>query len=346
MKVAMLLTALGLAAAPLAAQGELIRDSVHSRGLEGNLLGDGATREVLIYLPPSYRSAPGRRYPVLYFLHGTTSKPVEWIDGTYAGLDLRTAMDSLIRKGTIGEFIVVMPDADNALGGAFYVNSSVAGRWGDFISKDLVRHIDRRYRTRPGRADRALAGHSMGGFGALVVGLGHPERFGLLYAMSPCCTLAESPAILERRWLEVDRIDSWQGVMDASGGAQSLISLAFAFSPAPGQRRRYGALPFERDSTGGLRQVPTVFERWRVRLPAGLASKLGGRRKAPLIHLELGSAEAASSVGASVRELAATLECRKIHYTLTTFDGGHSDRTHIRVSEHLLPAVGRFFAGR
>jgi poly(3-hydroxybutyrate) depolymerase len=59
------------------AQSRLVWDSVHSAALEHNRLGDSATRRVLLYLPPSYDRSPGRRYPVLYFLHGFTSDPVE-----------------------------------------------------------------------------------------------------------------------------------------------------------------------------------------------------------------------------------------------------------------------------
>ena len=79
------------------------------------MVGARPVRRVLVYLPPSYRQEPARRYPVRYLLHGATSVPDEWLDGTYQGLDLRVALDSLIKAAAIPEVITVMPDANNAL---------------------------------------------------------------------------------------------------------------------------------------------------------------------------------------------------------------------------------------
>ena len=51
---------------------------VHGRSLEGNLTGDSPDRPVSVYLPPSYLTAPARRYPVLYLLHGFTDDDNRW----------------------------------------------------------------------------------------------------------------------------------------------------------------------------------------------------------------------------------------------------------------------------
>jgi S-formylglutathione hydrolase FrmB len=56
-------------------------------------------------------------------------------------------MDSLIRTGDVGEMIVVMPNARNAFDGSFYTNSPVTGNWEQFIVRDLVNYVDRKYRT-------------------------------------------------------------------------------------------------------------------------------------------------------------------------------------------------------
>src|SRR5688572_25631007 len=127
----------------LAAQSTLVTDSVSSPGLASNVVGDSPIRRTLIYLPPSYRRDPARRYPVLYLLHGATSLPEEWVDGTYQGLDLRVALDSLVAASAIPELIVVMPDANNAFEAGFYANSPVTGNWEDFVVRDLVGHVDR-----------------------------------------------------------------------------------------------------------------------------------------------------------------------------------------------------------
>lgn len=61
-----------------AQEGQIIRETVHSPSLEGNLLGDSPNRQVNIYLPPSYDTEPGRYYPVVYLLHGFTGDHNYW----------------------------------------------------------------------------------------------------------------------------------------------------------------------------------------------------------------------------------------------------------------------------
>lgn len=168
--------AASIAAAPsLSAQGRIVVDTLRSQTLRGNAIGDTPDREITIYLPPSYARGAAKRYPVVYLLHGVTSHPREWLDGSYDGFDLRATMDSLI-AANMQEYLVVMPHADNRLGGSFYVNSAAFGRWEDFIATELVRWVDSRFRTDTDRRKRGLAGQSMGGFGAISIGAGMPRR--------------------------------------------------------------------------------------------------------------------------------------------------------------------------
>lgn len=112
----------------------------------------------------------------LYWLHGFTSNDRELISGIRQNLNIRLAMDSLLREGATREMIIVMPNAHNAFGGSFFANSPVTGHREDFIVRDLVRWVDRRYRTVRSRSGRGITGHSMGGFGALRIALGIPTR--------------------------------------------------------------------------------------------------------------------------------------------------------------------------
>ena len=157
------LGALALLPGVLVSQGTLVVDSVRSPGLESNAVGDSPVRRLLVYLPPSYRHDSKRRYPVVYLLHGAMSTPEEWLSGVYQGLNLQLTLDSLIAAAAIPELLVVMPDANNALKGDWYANSPATGKWEDFVVQDVIRHVDRRYRTNATREGRALVGHSMGG---------------------------------------------------------------------------------------------------------------------------------------------------------------------------------------
>ena len=320
-------------------QGTLVTDSVSSPGLASNVVGDHAVRQLLVYLPASYRRDPARRYPVLYLLHGATSTPDEWLNGTYQGLNLQLTLDSLMAAGAIPEFIVAMPNADNALGAGWYANSSATGNWEDFVVEDLVHHMDRRYRTDAIAARRALVGHSMGGFGALAMGFRHPDVFGFVYAISPCCigfvgALASSgPA-----WPALAAITRWQ---DAPGGVRLVLGMAAALDGNRSDPRLFDELPF-RSENGATVPNPAAEAHWLAGMPPDLAAAMVRRGdRAPVLHLEAGSREPGILDGIGL--LRNRLDSLGIPYSEATFIGGHIDRVRDRFTRQMLPAVGKWF---
>ena len=330
--------------AQASAQGTIVRDSLRSTALASNLVGDSPVREIVTYLPPSYGTAPNRHYAVLYLLHGFTSTPDEWLDGSYDGLDLRVAMDSLIASGAIGEFVVVMPNVNSKLGGGFYTDSPTTGGWATFVVRDLLAFIDSRYRTIPERRARALAGHSMGGYGTLVLGFEHPELFGMLYAMSPgCITFVGEFAPTSPTWAAAAAATSWP-VAGAPRGTAFVVALAAALSPAPGPGRWYGQLPFEPDATGQLQPMPAARAAWEARMPLGLVPTLDAASVSPPnIVIEYGLQDQVPSVVPGSQALEAALDGAGIPNTVVAYTGGHVDRQRQRISQYLLPAVGRYF---
>lgn len=335
----------GLAvASPLVGQGTIVHDSLRSAALVGNRMGESSAREVVVYLPPSYRTDSTRHYPVLYMLHGATSTPDEWLDGTYDGLDLRQAMDSLIGAHAIDEFLVVIPSVDTKLGGGFYIDSPTTGGWATFVVRDLIDFVDSRYRSIPARNARALAGHSMGGFGTLVLGFAHPALFGMLYAMSPASiTFVGELAPTSPAWSAAAGATSWP-VAGAPRGTGLVVALAAALSPAPGPGRWYGQLPFEPDAAGQPQPVPAVRARWEARMPIGLIPTLvAGPDAPPALVIEFGLQDQVPSVVPGSLALAAALAAAGVPSTMDTYAGGHIDRQRQRISGHLLPTIGRWF---
>lgn len=164
----------------------LVRDTIPAPSLEGNLLGEPPRREVTVYLPPAYSAEPERRFPVVYLLHNYLGTGRQWSDGYYSGFRVQAAMDTLTARGAVREMIVVMPDARMAVG-APYLSSSLTGAWDDFLARDLVSYVDRTYRTVPAPGSRGIGGHSAGGHAALKLAFKHPDVFGAVYALSPCC---------------------------------------------------------------------------------------------------------------------------------------------------------------
>src|SRR5678816_1754478 len=166
------------------------RIKIHGVALDGNLEGNAAERDVLVFLPPSYASQRNRRYPVVYALHGYSIGAEQWskeihVPQTIEGAFARGAKD----------MIVVLPDSKTVHNGSMYSSSVTTGDFETFIARDLVAYIDANYRTIPDRNSRGLVGHSMGGYGASRIGMKHPDVFGSLYIMSPCCMSArEEPS--------------------------------------------------------------------------------------------------------------------------------------------------------
>ena len=176
--------ALGAPAAEDSLHGSVVTDTLWSQSL-------GAKKAVVVYLPPSYANAPARRYPVAYYLHGITGSEVDW---TRSG-HLDVVMDSLVAAGG-PEMIVVMPDGDdgwyttwNSLVTLDSCRKSAPAResaatycvpwqhYDDYIARDVVQFADRTYRTLADRRHRAIAGLSMGGYGAMALALEYPDVF-------------------------------------------------------------------------------------------------------------------------------------------------------------------------
>src|SRR5215831_19312390 len=150
---------------------------VHGPALEGNLEGDSPDRDVTVYLPPSYATARARRYPVVYLLHGYGGTDANW---TGQQVNLPEIADRLVAAGSVREMIVVMPNAFSLHKGSMYSNSVTSGDWETYVARDLVAYIDSHYRTIADRMSRGLAGASMGGYGAIRIGMKRPDVFSSL----------------------------------------------------------------------------------------------------------------------------------------------------------------------
>jgi len=129
-----------------------------------------------IYLPSDYGTA-GRRYPVLYMLHGGGGDREEWV--AYGLIDVA---DHEMSTDNLPPMIIVLPQGDTG----WWTNHTGDGpRWGDYVTNDLVPHIDRTYRTLRDRSARAIGGLSMGGWGALQLAFNHANLFSIVGAHSP-----------------------------------------------------------------------------------------------------------------------------------------------------------------
>lgn len=128
-------------------------------------------RKFSIYLPPDYESS-NRSYPVLYLLHGSGDDQTGWVQ---FGEVLHIA-DKAIREGKSTPMIIVMPDANTGQRGYF---NDISGNWNyeDFFFEELIPYVENTYRIKKEKRYRAVSGLSMGGGGAFMYALHHPELF-------------------------------------------------------------------------------------------------------------------------------------------------------------------------
>lgn len=136
-------------------------DTVEQRTFFSSALQREMPYEVV--LPVGY-AATQQRYAVLYLLHGWAGDETNWVTLTH-----------LVQDVSPYPLIVVTPRAANS----WYVNSAThpADRYADYIIDDLIADVDAHYRTIAAPYERAIAGLSMGGYGALLFTLHHPGAF-------------------------------------------------------------------------------------------------------------------------------------------------------------------------
>jgi enterochelin esterase-like enzyme len=127
--------------------GTVKRVKLHGKTLEGNLEGDSPDRDVLVYLPASYKTSGNRRYPVVYFLHGFTDDPDHWWGFVKHFVNLPEILDRVFADGSAREMIVAMPNAYTPFQGSMYSKPATPGNWEDFVTGELVAYIDGHYRT-------------------------------------------------------------------------------------------------------------------------------------------------------------------------------------------------------
>jgi enterochelin esterase-like enzyme len=149
--------------------------------LQSSALG-GRRQDVYVYLPSGYALHPHRRYPVLYLLHGFPGRPLAFLETVQMGI----VDDALTVRRRAQPLILVMPFGST---GTFtdkeWVNGVRPGNgWATFVSRDVVRAVDARFRTIASARGRAIAGLSEGGYGAIDIALHHPREFAVVESWS------------------------------------------------------------------------------------------------------------------------------------------------------------------
>jgi S-formylglutathione hydrolase FrmB len=314
--------------------GRIDRITVHGASLVGNLEGDSPDREVLVYLPPSYAKNRGRRYPVLYLLHGFTDTADLWFGQSGPHFVILPNAADLAYAHGVREMIIVMPDAFTKYAGSMYSNSVVTGNWDAFITHDLVRYIDSHYRTLARPASRGLAGHSMGGYGTLRLAMKYPGVFSSVYAMSPCCLSSGlMPNAMPNATLMASaaQAQSTGNIAKVGFGIKALLAEAAAWSPDPRNPPSYFDLPFANG-----KPVPTVIAAWAANSPLAMVyQSIANLETYDAIAFDAGDRD--TGIAETVRSLDGTLTAFGVRHVAQIYEGNHVDHIQQRLEMHVLP---------
>lgn len=346
-----------LLAGPAAAQvappatGVLVRDTVHAEALEGNLLGDPADQPVAVYLPPEYDDDLDSRYPVLYLLHGIGGSPDDWVGPGYQDMEIAVLLDSLIGAGAIEPLIVVMPNGTNRYVGSYYRDSPVSGGWDTYLWRDLVAHVDRTYRTIPRAESRGVAGHSMGGYGAIRLGMHRPNVFSAVWAMNPCCLALVADISIESPGLHGALAIRSLADLDAALEPGELypvatVALAAVLSPRPDQPPLYVELPFAAEGDS-LRPIESVATEWRKSFPVAEArAQVGDLRRLRGLRFDTAFEDEFTHIPPGAQMLADTLAALGVPHVFEMYEGDHRSRMRERMTTLVLPYFSSVLVGQ
>ena len=152
----------------------------------------------LLHLPGDYSERPARRYPVLYFLHGS-------------GHDPHSVMEQVCpqeHRDALGAALLVVPEGNQG----WWLDSPVQrqSNFGQYVL-ELVALIDERYRTLATPAGRGLCGFSMGGYGAMLLTCQHPDLFGSASSLLGPLDISQMfPNYYRLRLLLGSSLEAWQ----------------------------------------------------------------------------------------------------------------------------------------
>src|SRR5262245_43942505 len=235
-------------------EGRVVVHRHKSEVLVGNPLRDPVERDLYVYLPPGYDES--KRYPALLAVVGFTGTGGMLFNLDPLGEDLKRRLDRLITTGCCPPIIVAAPDCFTRLGGNQYINSTATGRYEDYLLDEIMPFVDKTYAV----SRWGVFGKSSGGFGAMVLGMRHPDRiqaladhsgdanFEVCYlpdfagALGSCREAGGPAKWLERFWADENRHRK------KHARALNMLAMAAHYSPNPSSPHLGIDFPFDLDT--------------------------------------------------------------------------------------------------
>jgi S-formylglutathione hydrolase FrmB len=299
---------------------------IHGKALEGNLEGDAVDRDAIVFLPQSYAKDKHRRYPVVYAMHGYSIGAEQWSHEIH----VPQTIEGGFAQGA-KDMIVVLPDSKTVHNGSMYSSSATTGDFENFIAYDVVAYIDAHYRTLPNRMSRGLVGHSMGGYGATRIGMKHPDVFGSLYIMSPCCLSARAagPANPEME-KALEAVKTPEDSAKLQFGPRAMLASAAAWAPDPKNPPLYLDLPFK----DGVVQ-PEIVAKMAANAPLAFIDQyVGNLRQYHAISIDVGDQDGLRFDTIKLHDI---LDKYGIANGFEIYHGTHTSAVADRFQNHVMP---------
>ena len=316
-----------------AAEARLEVLTLHSRALQGNVLGDPDTRPVPIFIPA--QATNGARLPIVYYLPGYGNSADKFIISNNASVWLKFTQKI---ADEITPMILVVCDGKTRWGGSQYLNSAAQGGYEDFLCDEIVSAVEKKNSAPTSGVRRIISGHSSGGFGALRLGSSHQKLFDGIIALSPDSDfptshlpLVKVASVANLPLADVEKIAAGELPVPKNGDLTYALGLSAAYAPRGWPHR--GEFEWLYDAKGNFREE--VWQRWLDNDPLTVVQK---NRKAfsptQKIYLE-GAAQDQFAANIGARKIYEVLKARPARCVFYEPPGKHSDHVRERLQRGL-----------
>lgn len=296
-----------------------------SQVLKNNPLADTTLRDVYVYLPPQFDKT--KSYPAILALNGFTGSGAQFFNKDTLGEDLDTRINRLITTGASKPLILVAPDCFNRFGGSQYINSPAIGNYEDYLTQEILPFISQKFKV----SGWGLMGKSSGGYGSMVLGMRHPDKFQALACHSGDSNfelgyLPDMKKALDafqkaggpKKWLD----QFWGDINRKRKGYHdplNILAMAAHYSPHPEYEL---GIEFPVDLKTGVFK-PEVWKRWQDWDPVKMIPKHeSALKKLKYVYIDCGNRD---EFGLHWGARAMSFELKKlgIKHDYEEFDDGH-----------------------
>ncbi|BBG24474.1 alpha/beta hydrolase-fold protein [Sulfuracidifex tepidarius] len=289
-------------------------EKIESEALKDNMMGDPTEREVLTLLPRESKERP----ILLIELAGLNWKPT--VSNRFGQI-----IEKLFSTKKLKNSIVINPNFKTRIYVNQYLNSSILGRYEDFIVKEIIPYFKERYDIQA----VGLFGKSSGGFGSYSIAVRHPDLiqgfamhfgdscFEYMYIQDFICTLKLFASINPTKWLK--GVINSKEIADNEVCAANVIGSAYFYSPNP-ENDLYADLPIDLE-TGGIRRE--IWEKWLSYDPAkNVVNYRDELKRMKGIYLDVGNKDE-YNLFVGMRTLHKRMSEIGISHEFKEFSGGH-----------------------